>query len=148
MVTAIKQHVRKLKMPIPEIWIEPGRAIVGHTGLTLYTIGSMKHIPGIRRYVSVDGGLTDNLRPALYDAKYEGVVANKAHEKPSDTVSIAGKCCESGDMLIWDLPVLDVRSGTILAVFSTGAYGYAMASHYNRFPKAAVVFVEHGKEIG
>jgi len=145
-VTAIKQHAQKLDMPLPEIWIEPGRAIVGHTGITLYTIGSMKEIPGVRRYVSVDGGLTDNLRPALYDAKYEGIIANKAHEKPNDTVSIAGKCCESGDMLIWDLPVPEVRSGDILAVFSTGAYGYAMASHYNRFPKAAVVFVENGKD--
>src|SRR5699024_9467038 len=112
---------------------------------SIYPLSLHDALP-ICRYVSVDGGLTDNLRPALYDAKYEGIVANKAHEKPNDTVSIAGKCCESGDMLIWDLPVPEVCSGDILAVFSTGAYGYAMASHYNRFPKAAVVFVENGKD--
>src|SRR5699024_10070739 len=96
-----------------------------------------------RTYVSVDGGMTDNLRPALYEAKYEGVIAQKALEKPTKTVSIAGKCCESGDMLIWDLPLPTFESGDLLAVFSTGAYGYSMANHYNRFAKPAVVFVEN-----
>ena len=129
---------------MPEIWIEPGRAIAGNAGITLYTIGSMKHIPSIRQYVSVDGGLTDNLRPALYEAKYDAVIANKASEQTNSIVSIAGKCCESGDMLIWDLPVPTVDHGDLLAVFSTGAYGYSMASHYNRLPNAAVVFVEDG----
>lgn len=144
LVKAVQHHVDVLQLQMPEIWIEPGRAIAGNAGITLYTVGSMKKIPGIRQYVSVDGGLTDNLRPALYEAEYEGVIANKAKDPTTSTVSIAGKCCESGDMLIWDLPVPDTNPGDILAVFSTGAYGYSMASHYNRFPNAAVVFVENG----
>lgn len=143
-VDAVKMQVEKSGMPMPEIWIEPGRSIVGNAGITLYEIGSMKRIPGIRDYVSVDGGMADNIRPALYGAKYEGVLANKATKKPITTVSIAGKCCESGDMLIWDLPVPKIQSGDILAVFSTGAYAYSMASHYNRLPKPAIVFVEDG----
>ncbi|MBM7598309.1 diaminopimelate decarboxylase [Virgibacillus halotolerans] len=144
LVSQVKQHAEVLHMAVPEIWIEPGRAIVGNAGITLYTIGAMKQIPGIRQYVSVDGGLTDNLRPALYGAEYDAVIANKAKETTTNDVSIAGKCCESGDMLIWDLAVPTVEHGDILAVFSTGAYGYSMASHYNRLPNAAVVFVEEG----
>ncbi|GGM22477.1 diaminopimelate decarboxylase [Paraliobacillus quinghaiensis] len=142
LVTEIKLQVDQLEMDFPEIWIEPGRAIVGNTAVTLYTIGSKKAIPGVRDYIAVDGGMTDNIRPALYQAKYEAVVANKVNMPPSTTASIAGKCCESGDMLIWDVPLPSVEPGDILAVFSTGAYGYSMSSHYNRFPKAAVVFVE------
>ncbi|WP_156289280.1 diaminopimelate decarboxylase [Oceanobacillus salinisoli] len=146
LIEAVKQHVETLNIPMPEIWIEPGRSIVGNTGITLYTIGSMKNIPGIRKYVSVDGGMTDNIRPALYQAKYEAVIANKATKPITDTVSIAGKSCESGDMLIWDLSVPDIDHGDLLAVFSTGAYSYSMASHYNRIPNAAVVFVENGSD--
>lgn len=143
---AVKSHVEDLDIPMPEIWIEPGRSIVGPAGTTLYTIGSKKEIPGIRDYVAVDGGLTDNLRPALYQAKYTGIIANKATHTKEKVASIAGKCCESGDMLIWDLPIAEPESGDIFAVLSTGAYGYSMASHYNRFPKAAVVFVEKGQD--
>lgn len=143
---SVKEHVGDLNIPMPEIWIEPGRSIVGPAGTTLYTIGSQKEIPGIRDYVAVDGGLTDNLRPALYQAKYTGVIANKASEPKNKVASIAGKCCESGDMLIWDLPIAEPESGDILAVLSTGAYGYSMASHYNRFSKAAVVFIEKGQD--
>ncbi|MBU5466309.1 diaminopimelate decarboxylase [Virgibacillus sp. MSJ-26] len=143
---AVRNHVENLNIPMPEIWIEPGRSIVGPAGTTLYTIGSKKEIPGIRDYVAVDGGLTDNLRPALYQAKYTGIIANKANHAKEKVASIAGKCCESGDMLIWDLPIAEPESGDIFAVFSTGAYGYSMASHYNRFPKAAVVFVEEGQD--
>lgn len=146
LVGAVKEHSKQLGIPLPEIWIEPGRSIVGNAGITLYTIGSMKNIPGIRRYISIDGGMTDNLRPALYNAKYEGIIANKANQPTTEVASIAGKCCESGDMLIWDLPIPQVESGDILATFSTGAYGYSMANHYNRFPKAAVVFVENGQD--
>ncbi|MFZ3577077.1 diaminopimelate decarboxylase [Virgibacillus sp. DJP39] len=141
---AIKQYATQLEIPLPEIWIEPGRSIVGNAGITLYTVGSMKDIPGIRTYISVDGGMTDNLRPALYQAKYEGVIANKVREEAVKKGSIAGKCCESGDMLIWDLPLPEVEAGDILAVFATGAYGYSMANHYNRYPNAGVVFVENG----
>lgn len=146
LVRQVSQRATELNIAMPEIWIEPGRAIAGNAGITLYTIGSMKHIPGIRHYVSVDGGLTDNLRPALYGAAYDAVIANKANEITNNIVSIAGKCCESGDMLIWDLSVPAVDHGDILAVFSTGAYGYSMASHYNRLPNAAVVFVEDGSD--
>ncbi|WP_164668717.1 diaminopimelate decarboxylase [Virgibacillus doumboii] len=146
LVATVKKHTAVLDIPAPEIWIEPGRAIAGNAGLTLYTVGSMKDIPGVRKYISVDGGMTDNLRPALYQAKYEGVLANKASQPAEDLVSVAGKCCESGDMLIWDLPLPAVENSDILAVFSTGAYGYSMANHYNRFPNPAVVFVENGQD--
>ncbi|WP_042223541.1 diaminopimelate decarboxylase [Oceanobacillus manasiensis] len=144
LVEEVRRQAGLLEIPLPEIWMEPGRAIVGNTGVTLYTVGSMKSIPGVREYISVDGGMTDNIRPALYGAKYEAIIANKAEQAPVKKVSVAGKCCESGDMLIWDLPVPEVEFNDVLAVFSTGAYGYSMASHYNRFAKPAVVFVENG----
>ncbi len=145
LVRKVTEVVGDLGISMPEIWIEPGRSIVGEAGVTLYSIGSMKDIEGVRKYVAVDGGMADNIRPALYSAKYEGVIANKAKHKVVETVSIAGKCCESGDMLIWDLPLPQIDHGDILAVFSTGAYGYSMASNYNRLPKPGVVFVENGK---
>ncbi|SEN20469.1 diaminopimelate decarboxylase [Lihuaxuella thermophila] len=129
----------------PEIWIEPGRSIVGEAGTTLYTIGTVKEVPGVRKYVAVDGGMTDNLRPALYNAKYEAMLANRAKEEAGETVSIAGKCCESGDMLIWDIRLPEVRQGDLLAVSCTGAYNYSMANNYNRIPRPAVVFVQNGK---
>lgn len=144
-VQAVQQATTNLSIPMPEIWIEPGRSIVGDAGISLYTIGSMKDIPNVRKYVAVDGGMADNIRPALYEAKYEAVVANKANLQTEEIVSIAGKCCESGDMLIWDLPVPHVTQGDILAMYSTGAYGYAMASNYNRLQKPAVIFVENGR---
>lgn len=131
--------------PIPEIWIEPGRSIVGDAGTTLYTVGTSKDIPGIRKYVAVDGGMTDNPRPALYESKYEAMLANRANEANEEVVSIAGKCCESGDMLIWDVNLPKVESGDILAVACTGAYNYAMSSNYNRIRKPAVVFVKDGQ---
>lgn len=130
--------------PIPEIWIEPGRSIIGDAGTTLYTVGTYKEIPGIRKYVAVDGGMTDNPRPALYESQYEAMLANRALEEPEEVVSVAGKCCESGDMLIWDLSLPKVKSGDILAVACTGAYNYSMASNYNRIPRPAVVFVKQG----
>ncbi|MBU9714770.1 diaminopimelate decarboxylase [Evansella tamaricis] len=146
MVEAVKEKSLEAGMELPEIWIEPGRALVGEAGTTLYTIGSRKDIPGVRSYVSVDGGMTDNIRPALYQAKYEASIANKMNDKLEETVSIAGKCCESGDMLIWDLEVPNVDIGDVLAVSSTGAYGYSMANNYNRILRPAVVFVEDGKD--
>jgi len=139
------KHTNTLQMSMPEIWIEPGRSIVGDAGTTLYTIGSQKDIPNVRRYLSVDGGMGDNLRPALYDAKYEGMLANRANEQPEETFSVAGKCCESGDMLIWDLPLPDVEANDLLAVSCTGAYGYSMANNYNRIPRPAIVFAEAGE---
>ncbi|WP_226034632.1 diaminopimelate decarboxylase [Aquibacillus saliphilus] len=146
LVNEVQKQAEDYNMSFPEIWIEPGRAIVGNTGITLYSIGSKKVIPGIRNYISIDGGMTDNIRPALYQAKYDAIVANKADQPLTDKVSVAGKCCESGDMLIWDIDVPVIDHGDFLAVFSTGAYGYSMSNHYNRFPKAAVVFIENGKD--
>jgi len=130
----------------PFVIIEPGRWIVGEAGITLYTIGTIKEIPGTRTYVSVDGGMTDNPRPSIYQAKYDAVVANKYGEEPVKKVTVAGKCCESGDILIWDLEVPEIEPGDILAVLSTGAYNYSMASNYNRIPKPAVVMVSRGKD--
>ena len=129
----------------PKIIVEPGRSIVGEAGVTLYTIGAIKDIPGVRKYVAVDGGMTDNPRPALYQAKYEAELANRMNETAAEKVSIAGKCCESGDMLIWDIDLPAARSGDILAVSSTGAYNYSMSSNYNRNLKPAVVFVNEGR---
>lgn len=145
-VAAVRENSERLNISLPEIWIEPGRSIVGNAGVSLYTIGSSKEIPNIRNYVSVDGGMADNIRPALYEAQYEAVLANKATEEPTTTVSIAGKACESGDMLIWDLPLPEAQPGDVLAVFATGAYGFSMASNYNRLAKPAVVFVEDGMD--
>lgn len=140
----VKRLADQNQYPVPRVIVEPGRSIVGETGTTLYTIGSVKEIPGVRKYVAVDGGMTDNPRPALYQARYEGIIANKVSRPKTEEVSIAGKCCESGDMLIWDLHAPHVEPGDILAVFCTGAYNYSMSSNYNRLLKPAVVFVRDG----
>jgi diaminopimelate decarboxylase len=142
---AVKNHFAQIGYAVPEIWVEPGRSIVGEAGTTLYTVGTSKDIPGVRKYVAVDGGMTDNPRPALYESKYEAVLANRANEAATETVSVAGKCCESGDMLIWDLDLPKVESGDLLAVACTGAYNYSMASNYNRIRRPAVVFVKDGQ---
>nr|WP_312288740.1 diaminopimelate decarboxylase [Clostridium chromiireducens] len=126
----------------PILTIEPGRSIVANAGLTLYTLGSIKEIPGIRTYVSVDGGMTDNIRPALYNAEYECILANKVSEVSEETVTISGKCCESGDILLENVKLPQVESGDILAIMTTGAYGYSMSSNYNKIPKPSVVMVK------
>ncbi len=141
---AVRRQFAERALSLPELWIEPGRSIVGEAGTTLYRVGSRKEIPGVRKYVAVDGGMTDNLRPALYQAKYEACVANKMNQPATELVSIAGKCCETGDMLIWDVKLPPVVAGDLLAVSSTGAYGYAMANNYNRITRPAVVFVKDG----
>lgn len=145
MMEKIEAFSNELNITRPEIVIEPGRSIVGEAGITLYTIGTIKDIKGIRKYVSVDGGMTDNIRPALYQAKYEGVIANKAEEAKTDMVTICGKCCESGDILIRDVKIANPERGDIFAIFSTGAYGYTMASNYNKNPMLATVLVKEGK---
>ncbi|SPU04953.1 diaminopimelate decarboxylase [Bacillus tequilensis] len=145
-IEAVKENAARYGFAIPEIWIEPGRSLVGDAGTTLYTVGSQKEVPGVRQYVAVDGGMNDNIRPALYQAKYEAATANRIGEAHDNTVSIAGKCCESGDMLIWDIDLPEVKEGDLLAVFCTGAYGYSMANNYNRIPRPAVVFVENGED--
>lgn len=141
----VKKEAQNIEIAEPEIWIEPGRALIGNAGTTLYTIGSTKNIPGVREYIAVDGGMSDNLRPALYDARYEAFVANRAHDQKNKRYAVAGKCCESGDLLIQDVPLPSVQTGDLLAVFSTGAYGYSMANNYNKIPRPAVVFVEDGE---
>ncbi|WNB93667.1 diaminopimelate decarboxylase [Bacillus sp. NEB1478] len=147
MIEEVTNQMSKFKKKkMPEIWIEPGRSLVGDAGTTIYSIGSQKEIEGVRHYVSVDGGMTDNIRPALYQAKYDAYAANKMNEKLTNIVSIAGKCCESGDMLIWDLALPKVNDSDYLAVTCTGAYGYSMANNYNRIQRPAVVFVEDGEE--
>ncbi|MFC6182025.1 diaminopimelate decarboxylase [Lactiplantibacillus daowaiensis] len=134
------------KVPMLEIWIEPGRSLVATAGMTLYTLGASKDIPGIRKYLAVDGGMGDNIRPALYDAKYEAVLAKNPTLPSKEVVSIAGKYCESGDMLIWNQKLPATQPGDVLAVLDTGAYGYSMASNYNRNPRPAVVFCENGHD--
>lgn len=131
-------------IPQPFMLVEPGRSIVNSACATLYTVGARKEIPGVRTYVSVDGGMTDNPRYALYHAQYEAVVANRAGEKRDEHVTLAGKCCESGDLLGEDMPLQHCDSGDILAVLCTGAYNFSMASGYNRIRRPAVVMVKDG----
>ena len=145
MMKRIEEFSDELNIQRPEVVIEPGRSIVGEAGLTLYTVGTLKDIPGVRKYASVDGGMTDNIRPALYQAKYLGLIANKADDPKTDIVTICGKCCESGDILIKDAEVAELQRGDIFAIFATGAYGYTMASNYNRNPLPAIVLVKEGE---
>jgi diaminopimelate decarboxylase len=143
-VKAIKRRTHELGLPMPAVWIEPGRSIAGPAGYNLYTVGSRKDVPGIRSYVTVDGGMGDNIRPALYQAKYEAVLAKNPKVPIKETVRVAGKYCESGDILIQKQDLPATQPGDVLAMLATGAYGYAMASNYNRNPRPAVVFVENG----
>lgn len=132
-------------LPVPFIYIEPGRSIVGATAVTLYTVGSVKKIPDVRNYVSVDGGMVDNPRYILYQSAYEVVCANKINDDKTLTATVAGKCCESGDLIQENVKLPEVEAGDILAVLSTGAYNYSMASNYNRIPRPPVVMVKDGK---
>lgn len=129
----------------PAIAIEPGRSIVAEAGITLHTIGSIKTLPHIRKYAAIDGGMTDNVRPGLYQAIYTGMVANKADQPLEETVTISGKACESTDILMKDLQVPLIASGDIFTTFTTGAYGYAMANNYNKLAIPAVVLVNKGQ---
>ncbi|MBP2032628.1 diaminopimelate decarboxylase [Clostridium algifaecis] len=135
----------ELEMKLPSLVIEPGRSIVGNAGTTLYKVGAIKDIPGVRKYVSVDGGMADNIRPALYGAEYECAISNRMESDFKEKVTVAGKFCESGDILIENVELPEVRRGDILAVFTTGAYGYSMASNYNKAERSAVVFVNNEK---
>jgi diaminopimelate decarboxylase len=139
--TRITERCRELELTLPQLIVEPGRAIVGQAGVALYTVGAIKDIPGVRRYVSVDGGMGDNIRPALYGAQYEAVVANKMAEKEAGEVTISGKFCESGDILIRDISLPELKSGDIIALPSCGAYCLPLASNYNASLRPAVVMV-------
>ena len=146
MMELLEKRSKAIGIERPEAVIEPGRSIVAEAGITLYTIGQIKEIPGIRKYVSVDGGMGDNIRVALYQAEYEGIVANRAQEPKDDKVSICGKYCESGDIIMTDIMVpKSVKMGDIFATYSTGAYGYVMASNYKNNPIPGVVLVKGGK---
>lgn len=146
MADVVLTMTRSHNYPMPEIWIEPGRSLVGDAGTTLYTAGSRKEVPGIRTYVAVDGGMSDNIRPALYGAEYTAVTANRINEPQDVCVTIAGKCCESGDKLIEEAFIAEPEEGDIIATFCTGAYSYSMSSNYNRLPRPAVVFAENGQD--
>ncbi|MCO6541963.1 MAG: diaminopimelate decarboxylase [Lactobacillus sp.] len=144
-VQAVKRSASKYQLSIPAIWIEPGRSIVGAAGYSLYTIGSRKDVPGLQSYVNVDGGMGDNIRPALYQADYEAILARNPQAAAVETVHLAGRYCESGDILIDQQKLPASHPGDIVAVLATGAYGYSMASNYNRVPRPAVVFAEAGQ---
>lgn len=139
-VDRVKYNCEKFNMKIPKLYIEPGRSIVGNAGTTLYEIGVIKEISGIRNYVSVDGGMTDNIRPALYDAKYECLIVNKANMDRNYKCTISGKCCESGDVIVKDALIQEPKRGDILGVFSTGAYCHSMSSNYNKLLKIPIIF--------
>ncbi|MCR4925929.1 MAG: diaminopimelate decarboxylase [Clostridiales bacterium] len=141
----VKSKAEEYKLDMPFIIIEPGRSIVGSAGITLYTVGAVKEIPNIRTYVSVDGGMGDNPRYILYQSAYELMCANKANEPKDYKVTVAGKCCESGDLIQENALIQKVVPGDILATLSTGAYNYSMASNYNRIPRAATVMVKDGQ---
>ena len=143
--SAIKEYAQKFDLPLPYLLFEPGRSIVGEAGITLYTVGAIKEIPGVKKYVSVDGGMFENPRYALYQAKYTPILANRANEKNKEIVTIAGKCCESGDIICADVSLPESKEGDILAVLSTGAYNYSMASNYNRNPIPPVILVLNGE---
>lgn len=142
---SITEQAKAFNLPIPKVLVEPGRSIVGNAAVTLYTIGTIKKIPKVRTYISVDGGMSDNLRPMLYGAKYEALLANKADAKLVETVTLAGKHCESGDVLIEETRLPETQIGDLLCTPATGAYGYAMANNYNRQTRPAVVMVQDGR---
>ena len=144
-IGTVKRKCCEYGLRLPHLCVEPGRSIVGEAGITLYTVGAIKEIPAIRKYVAVDGGMFESPRYALYQSKYSALIANRADEAPCEKVSIAGKCCESGDLIGVNINLPKAETGDILAVFSTGAYHYSMASNYNRNFVPPVVLVKDGK---
>ena len=145
LIAAVKDKAEELGLKRPYLLIEPGRSIVGEAGITLYTVGAIKDIPGIKKYVAIDGGMFDNPRYALYQSKYTVLLANRANEECTEKVTIAGKCCESGDLIAVDVPLPEAKRGDIAAVLSTGAYNYSMASNYNRNFIPPAILVKDGE---
>lgn len=139
------QFAARRGIKVPALVTEPGRSFSAEAGITLYTIGSIKEVRGIRSYAAIDGGMFENIRPALYGAKYEALSVSKPGQPADTTITICGKCCESGDMIIKDALLPSPEVGDVIAVLSTGAYGYSMASNYNRNPVPGVLFVKDGK---
>jgi len=144
-VGAVHDGAARHGIDMPKLFVEPGRSIAGKACVTAYTVGTVKDIPGVRTYVAVDGGMSDNLRPMLYDSRYEAMLANKATAEETAVVTIAGKHCESGDVLIRDIHIAPPEPGDVLVTPSTGAYGYAMANNYNAQPRPAVIMVSGGE---
>ncbi len=145
LLSTVKEECKALGLKLPFVLIEPGRSIVGEAGITLYTVGAIKDIPNVKKYVAIDGGMFDNPRYALYQSKYSAILANRANDKPCELVSIAGKCCESGDLIGANINLPKAEIGDIMAIFSTGAYNYSMASNYNRNLIPPVVLVKDGQ---
>ncbi len=145
LIAAVKSKATEKKLPLPYLLIEPGRSIVGEAGVTLYTVGAIKDIPGVKKYVAIDGGMFDNPRYALYESKYTALLANRAKEDCVELVTIAGKCCESGDIIAVNVPLPKAELGDLVAVLSTGAYNYSMAMNYNRNKIPPCVLVKDGK---
>ncbi len=144
-VDGIKEECERHDIAVPRMAVEPGRSIVANAGVTLYTVGSIKEIPGIRTYVAVDGGMSDNIRTSLYDAHYEALLANKADKPRVMVVTVAGKHCESGDIVVNDAPLQAPAVGDVLCVCATGGYCQSMASNYNKQVRPGVVFVRDGE---
>ena len=144
-ITSIEEHAKKYEIEAPYVFIEPGRSIVGTSGVTLYTAGSSKQVPHGRRYQAVDGGMSDNVRPSMYQAQYTVEVDNKPDEEECEKVTISGKHCESGDILVKDVNLPVIEEGDVICFYDTGAYGYSMSSNYNRVLKPAAVLVNNGK---
>lgn len=142
---SVKRYCAELGVAPPRLLVEPGRSLVATAGLTLYTVGILKTLPGVRKYVAIDGGMSDNIRTALYRASYEPVIANKASQPRTEIVTLCGKHCESGDAVVVDMPIQTPELEDIVAVFGTGAYCSSMASNYNGQPRPAIVFVKDGE---
>ena len=142
----IKEECKKLRLPVPHIFMEPGRSIVAAAGMTLYRVGAIKTIEGFKNYVSIDGGMTDNPRYALYNSSYTVAIANKMNDVADFKCTVAGRCCESGDLIQEDVIIPRPVRGDILAVTTTGAYNYSMASNYNRIPRPPIVILDRQKD--
>jgi diaminopimelate decarboxylase len=142
---AVAEEWARVGLPRPQVAVEPGRSVVGRAGLNLYRVGTVKHIPGVRTYAAVDGGMSDLIRPMLYGARYEVLVANRADAEATTTLRLVGKHCESGDVLAQEAVLPEVEVGDLVCLPATGAYGVAMASNYNGVPRPAVVFVDEGR---
>ncbi len=143
--SAIAQYSKTYDIKNPILYLEPGRSIIGTAGLNLYQVGTYKQVPNGPKYVALDGGMGDNIRPVLYQATYTAALAQPSTNKKSETVTLVGRFCESGDVIIKDITLPTLANGDIIAIFDTGAYGYAMSSNYNAVPKPAVIMVENGK---
>ncbi|MEG1397929.1 MAG: diaminopimelate decarboxylase, partial [Raoultibacter sp.] len=143
--SAVTEYCATYGVAQPHLLCEPGRSLVANAGVTLYTVGILKTLPGIRKYVAIDGGMSDNIRTALYHSEYEPVIANKAGQPRTEIVTLAGKHCESGDAVVIDMPIQHPDLDDIVCVFGTGAYCYSMASNYNGQPRPAIVFVKDGQ---